>query len=114
MPLRPAARMTAKARYGFVALSRARNSMRVLLPFEGLYIGTRTSAERLLWPQQIQAGASAPPASRLYELTHWLVTAVISGACTSRPAMNDRATFESWYSAPASKNALRSPSNSDR
>ena len=39
--------------------------MRVLLPFAGLYIGTRIMADRLLWPQHTQAGASAPPASRL-------------------------------------------------
>ncbi len=28
--------------------------------------------------------------------------------------MKERPTLDSWYSAPASKNALRSPSNSDR
>ena len=28
--------------------------------------------------------------------------------------MNDRATLDSWNCAPASKKALRSPSNSDR
>ena len=28
--------------------------------------------------------------------------------------MNERPTDDRWYSAPASKNALRSPSNSDR
>lgn len=39
---------------------------------------------------------------RLYELTHWLVTAAISAACLSRPAMKDRPTFDSWYSAPDS------------
>jgi hypothetical protein len=47
-------------------------------------------------------------------LTNWLVTAVISEACFKMPAMNARAVFDSWYCAPASKNALRSPSNSDR
>ena len=93
MPFRPAASRTAKARYGLAALSSERNSMRVLLPLDGLYIGTRISDERLLCPQQIHAGASAPPASRLYEFTHWLVTAVISGACTRSPAMNERATL---------------------
>ncbi len=46
-------------------------------------------------------------------MTHWLVTQVISAACRSTPAMNCRPVFDSWYSAPASKNALRSPSNSD-
>ncbi len=51
MPLRPAASMTANARYGLVAESSARYSTRLELPLPGLYIGTRTSAERLLWPQ---------------------------------------------------------------
>ena len=40
------------------ALSSARNSTRVDWPLPGLYIGTRTSAERLLWPQQTYEGAS--------------------------------------------------------
>ena len=42
-----------------------RNSTRVDWPFSGLYIGTRTIAERLLCPQQTYAGASPPPESRL-------------------------------------------------
>jgi hypothetical protein len=50
----------------------------------------------------------------LYEFTHWFVTAVISAACLSRPAMNCRAVLLSWYSAPASWKALRSPSNSEK
>ncbi len=44
--------MTAYARYGLAAESSARYSMRLELPLPGLYMGTRTSAERLLWPQQ--------------------------------------------------------------
>ncbi len=44
--------MTAKARYGLHAGSSARYSIRVDWPLLGLYIGTRISAERLLWPQQ--------------------------------------------------------------
>ena len=32
---------------------RARYSIRLELPLPGLYIGTRTRAERLLWPQQM-------------------------------------------------------------
>ncbi len=76
----------------------------------GLYIGTRTRALRLLWPQQMYEGASPPapavrsepPQMRLYELTHWLVTAEISAACLSRPAMKERPTLESWYSEPDS------------
>src|SRR6187401_2264747 len=87
--------------------------MRVDWPLFGLYIGTRTIAERLLWPQQMYDGASSPPISRLSEFTHWFVTQVISGAWCRMPAMKCRAVLESWYSAPASKNALRSPSNSD-
>src|SRR5215472_10188379 len=110
MPLRPAARITAKARYGLQAASTERNSTRVELPLCGLYIGTRMRAERLLCPQQTYAGASPPapavrsaaPHNRLYEFTHWLHTAVISGACRSSPAMNARAVFDSWNSAPAS------------
>src|SRR5690606_2892758 len=83
-------------------------------PLPGLYIGTRTSAERLLWPQQMYAGASPPPISRLNELTHWLVIAVNSGAWCSRPAMNARPVLDSWYCEPASWNTLVSPSNRDR
>src|SRR6187402_2967585 len=87
MPLSPAASMTANARYGFTAGSMARYSTRVDWPLPGLWIGTRTKAERLLDPQHTYDGASAPPHSRLYELTYWLVIAVISGACLRRPAM---------------------------
>src|SRR5271165_3095067 len=60
MPLSPAARITANARYGLQAASTDRNSTRVALPFCGLYIGTRTRAERLLWPQHTYAGARGP------------------------------------------------------
>src|SRR4051794_41356058 len=77
-------------------------------------MGTRMSAERLLWPQQTYDGASPPPHSRLYEFTHWFVTAVISDACRRTPAMNWRATLLSWYSPPASWDAVRSPPNSER
>ena len=55
-------------------------SMREEFDLFGLYSGTRMSAERLLWPQQTKEGASPPPQRRLYELTYWLVTAVMSGA----------------------------------
>ncbi len=61
----PAASTTAKARYGLQAASIVRSSMRVDWPLLGLYIGTRTIAERLLWPQQMYDGASPPPISRL-------------------------------------------------
>ena len=40
--------------------------------------------------------------SRLYELTHWLVTLVISLAWRSRLAMKCRATGESWSGSPES------------
>jgi len=40
--------------------STLRSSTRVDWPFVGLYIGTRTSAERLLCPQQTYDGASPP------------------------------------------------------
>ena len=49
----------------------------------------------------------------MYEFTHWFVSSVISGACCSSPAMYDFAVFDRWYSSVASKNAFRSPSNSD-
>ncbi len=39
--------------------------MRVEAPLSGLYIGTRTIAERLLWPQQMYDGASPPNIIRL-------------------------------------------------
>src|SRR5688572_11168047 len=118
MPLRPAPSRTAKVRYGLHAESSERTSTRA--EFGLPYAGTRTSADRLRWPQQTYAGdsvirsGSACGKSRLYELTHWLVTAVYSRACTSSPAMNARATFDSFIGSPASWNALRSPSNSDR
>ena len=47
MPLRPAASITAKARYGLQAGSGARYSQRVAASLPGLYMGTRTRAERL-------------------------------------------------------------------
>jgi hypothetical protein len=78
------------------AESIARYSTRALWPLLGLYSGTRTSAERLLWPQVTKLGASSPPHRRLYEFTNWLVTAVISGAWVSRPATNCLPIFESW------------------
>jgi hypothetical protein len=43
-----------------------------------------------------------------------LVTAVISGACLSRPAMKCLATLDRCSGSPASKKAFWSPSNSDR
>jgi hypothetical protein len=51
MPFSPAARITANARYGLQAASTERNSTRLEFPLCGLYIGTRTRAERLLCPQ---------------------------------------------------------------
>jgi hypothetical protein len=65
IPAIPAASISAKARYGLAAESMERSSIRAEDPLFGLYIGTRTSAERLLRPQQMYAGASPPPASRL-------------------------------------------------
>jgi hypothetical protein len=84
------------------------------------YAGTRTSADRFVWPQHTYAGDSVMRSvsgsgnSRLYELTHWFVIAVYSRACTSSPAMNAFATLESFIGSDGSWNALRSPSNSDR
>src|SRR6266498_2859770 len=116
----PAAMSSANARYGLHAESSERISTRVEFAFPGLYIGTRTSAEGLACPQQTNVGAStsspgaAYPNSRLYEFTHWLVTAVISRACCSSPAMKARAVFDRFSSSDGSWKAFRSPSNSDR
>ena len=49
--------------------------------------------------------------SRLYEFAHWLVTALISFACSRMPAMNARAVAESWIGSLGSWNAFVSPSN---
>src|SRR3954453_15353538 len=108
MPFNPAASITANARYGLHAESGERISTRVELPFCGLYIGTRTSADRLLWPQQTYAGASPPPHRLLWELAPWLVSAANSAASVSRPATNARPPFASWNWSLASWNALRS------
>ena len=70
IPFNPAARITAKARYGLHAESGERNSIRVEFGLFGFYIGIRTSELRLCGPQEINAGASPPPCKRLYELTH--------------------------------------------
>src|SRR5260370_42119016 len=94
MALRPAARITANARYGLHAASTERNSTRVAFPFCGLYVGTRTRAERLLWPQHPDAGASPPAAAvrsaaphrALVGVTHAVRSAVISPAGCRRPA----------------------------
>src|SRR6266487_3653072 len=118
MPLSPAPSSTAKARYGLHAESTERTSTRA--EFGLPYAGTRTSADRLRAPQQTYAGDSvirsgnACGNSRLYEVTHWSVTAVYSRAWCSSPAMNARATLDSFIGSPGSWNALRSPSNSDR
>src|SRR5207248_3614067 len=87
IPASPAASIAANARYGLHAGSGERNSMRVADSLPGLYIGTRTSAERLRRAQHTYTGASYPGTRRLYEFTHWFVTSVISGACRRSPAM---------------------------
>src|SRR2546422_9163171 len=87
IPVRPAASIAANARYGLHAGSGERNSTRVADSFPGLYIGTRTSAERFLLAQQMYTGASYPGTRRLKEFTHWFVTSVISLACLSTPAV---------------------------
>src|ERR687884_537071 len=109
IPARPAPSIAANARYGLHAGSGERYSIRVASSLPGLYCGTRTSALRFRRAQHTYTGASNPGTSRLYELTHWLVTSVISGACRRIPAMYDFATFDRWYSSEPSKNALRSP-----
>src|SRR5947208_15946507 len=87
IPARPAASMAANARYGLQAGSGERNSIRVADSLPGLYMGTRTRAERFRRAQHTYTGASYPGTSRLYEFTHWFVTSVISAACFSTPAM---------------------------
>ena len=57
--------MTAKHRYGFAAESGARYSIRVESDFDGLTVGIRTSAERLLRAQLTCTGASWPGTRRL-------------------------------------------------
>src|SRR3990170_4542111 len=93
-PATPAASIVANARYGLQAGSGERYSIRVAPSLPGLYIGTRTSAERLRPAQQTYTGASYPGTSRLYEFTHWFVTSVISGAWRRMPAMYDFAVFD--------------------
>ena len=58
MPFSPAARMTAKARYGLQAGSGARYSIRVESTLPRLITGTRTSADRLLRAHERWTGAS--------------------------------------------------------
>ena len=106
--------MTAKARYGLQALSGERNSTRVDSSLPGLTTGTLTRADRLLRAQETWIGASYPETSRLYELTHWLVTAVISPAWRRRPAMNPSATSESPPGRSVSTKALASSRKSER
>src|ERR1700754_310799 len=91
-----------------------RTSTRLLEDLPGEYIGTRTSAERLAWPHDTAVGASPPVIRRLYELTHWFVTAQISRACRSTPATNALPVSESSYGSSGSWKALRSPSKSEK
>src|SRR5689334_13767630 len=114
MPLSPAASIAENDRYGLHAGSGERNSIRTDSFLPRFDNGTRTNAERLLRAQHLYTGASYPGISRLYELTHWFVTAQSSPACVSNPAMKCFATFDSPYSSPGSENALTSPSNKDR
>ena len=65
MPRRPAASSTAKVRYGLHAESGLRTSTRRDDALRGVYIGTRTSAERLAAPHDAAVGASPPCTSRL-------------------------------------------------
>src|ERR1700754_4033389 len=111
MPRRPAARSTAKVRYGLQAESGLRTSTRRDAALRGVYIGTRTRAERLAAPHDAAVGASPPCTSRLQEFTHWLVTALISLACSRMPAMNDLATSESCSGSSGLWKAFVPPSN---
>src|SRR6185503_4259952 len=118
-PRRPADSISAKARYGLQAGSGARTSTLVELALPGLYVGTRHSTNRFRCLHDTYAEASATgavglPDSCLYAFTHWLVTAVVSRACRSSPAMNARAVLDRLSSSDGSWKALRSPSNRDR
>ncbi len=72
-----------------------RSSIRAALSFPGRFDGTRTRAARECRAHVTAVGASKPESSRLYELTHWFVTAVSSGACRSTPARNALPSGES-------------------
>src|ERR1700748_2853055 len=106
MPFSQAPSSTAKARYGLFAESIERTSTRAELGLPKA--GTRTRADRLRWPQLTKAGDSVivfgswSGKSRLYEFTYWLVTAVYSRACTSRPAMKARAVLDSFIGSSPS------------
>src|SRR5262249_57882611 len=100
----PAARITENARYGLHAGSGERNSTRVELSWPRFGSGTRTSAERLLRAQHTYTGASYPTTSRLYEFTVWFVTAVISRAWRSKPAMKCLPGFDNPCGSPGSWN----------
>ena len=114
MPRIPAAKMTENARYGLHAGSGERYSMRVAESLPRFGIGTRMSPLRLLRAHEIWTGASKPGTSRLYELMVWLVTAVISAAWCSSPAMKLFAVGDKLYGSSALWKALFSPSNSER
>src|SRR5215831_56765 len=100
MPRRPAASTTENARYGLHAGSGARNSTRVDSGFPFFVCGTFTTTDRLFLAHEMYTGASNPTTSRLYELTHWLVTALISRAWRNTPAMKPRPIFDSPYGSP--------------
>jgi hypothetical protein len=53
MPSRPAASMTANARYGLAAGSGLRSSARTVLSLPCTYRGTRISAVRLRWAHEM-------------------------------------------------------------
>ena len=103
MPLRPAASITANARYGLHAGSGLLNSSLKAFSWLGLYIGILMRFDLFSGSQQIYTGASYPGTSLLYEFTDGLSIEVISGRCFMSPAIYCFASVERLYSSDLSK-----------
>ena len=73
MPRRPAASSTAKVRYGLHAESGLRTSTRRDAALRGVYIGTRTSAERLARKRGSEAMGRCPTEADAVSAAEWLV-----------------------------------------
>src|SRR6266566_2625633 len=85
-PSRPAISMAANAMYGLAAGSGGRYSTRLALGLAE-YIGMRHAAERLRREYARFTGASKPGTRRLKLLVVGEASAVMAGACFSRPPM---------------------------
>ena len=80
----------------------ARYSTRARLPLPGLYSGTRTSAERLLWPQVTVARRLVAAPQALVRVDELVRHGRDLGSVTQQARMNWRPIFDSWYSTSAS------------